>query len=95
MNYALCFISALVTLSAYAVQPVERKLNYQPEGRAFVCINGQNRFTRALYGSHTAYRIETSDRPVFAIYKKRDCRNVQFAVIGVQLDKTDYCEARY
>ena len=41
--------------------------NYRPEGRAFVCENGNNRYTRALYGGPTDYCIETSDRPVFAI----------------------------
>ena len=55
---------------------------YRPEGRAFVCVNGQNRFTRALYGSPTDGRIETSDRPVFAVYKKNNCRNVQFRING-------------
>ena len=99
MNYALCFISALVTLSAYAVQPVERKLNYQPEGRAFVCINGQNRFTRALYGSHTAYRIETSDRPVFAVTDGKWGKNIQFRIVvdgkPLNLDSTEYCKASY
>ena len=99
MNYALFFISALVTLSAYAVQPVERKLNYQPEGRAFVCINGQNRFTRALYGSHTAYRIETSDRPVFAVTDGKWGKNIQFRIIvdgqTINLDSTEYCKASY
>ena len=69
--------------------------NYRPEGRAFVCVNGQNRFTRSLYGNHTDYRIETSDRPVFALYQKGDCRNLAFRINGVPLDATDYCEARY
>lgn len=41
-----------------------RRLQYYPEGEDFVCVNGKNRYTRALYGSHTAYRLETSDRPV-------------------------------
>ena len=68
---------------------------YRPEGRAFVCINGHNRFTRALYGSHTDWRIETSDRPVFAVFQKGDCRHVAFRVNGVNLDDADYCEARY
>ena len=100
MPYALCIIFALLTVvSAVAVEPVERKLNYQPEGRAFVCTNGQNRFTRALYGGHTAYRIETSDRPVFAVTNGKWGRNIQFriAVDGqtVNLDSTDYCKAAY
>ena len=68
---------------------------YRPEGRAFVCVNGQHRFTRALYGSPTEWRVETSDRPVFALYKKKDYHNVQFRVNGVPLDQTDFCEARY
>ncbi len=68
---------------------------YRPEGRAFVCVNGQQRFTRALYGGITDWRVETSDRPVFAIYKKRNCRNIQFRVNGVLLDDAEYCEARY
>ena len=68
---------------------------YRPEGRAFVCVNGHNRYTRALYGSPTEWRVETSDRPVFALYKKNDYRNLQFRVNGVWLDKTDFCEARY
>ena len=68
---------------------------YRPEGRAFVCENGQHRYTRALYGSHSDWRLETSDRPVFAVYKKKACRNVQLRVNGVRLDSTDYCLARY
>ena len=68
---------------------------YRPSGRAFVCSNGQNRYTRALYGGHTEWRVETSDRPVFAIYKKRDCRNVRLRVNGVALDSTSQCDASY
>ena len=94
----VCTFLLLLSLGAVAqlwANSVRQDVGYRPDGRAFVCINGQNRYTRALYGGPTEYRIETSDRPVFAIYKKRDCRNVQFAVNGVRLDKTDYCEARY
>ena len=94
----ICTLLLSLSLGAMAqllANNARQDVGYRPDGRAFVCINGQNRYTRALYGGSTEYRIETSDRPVFAIYKKRDCRNVQFAVNGVQLDKTDYCEARY
>ena len=69
--------------------------NYRPEGQAFVCTNGQNRYTRALYGSHTDWRVETSDRPVFALYKKRDNRNIQLRVNEVALDSTSHCDASY
>ena len=53
---------------------VPRQLQYYPEGDAFVCVNGNNRYTRALYGTNTDYRIETSDRPIFALYKAKNYR---------------------
>ena len=68
---------------------------YFPVDGAFVCENGTNRFTRALYGSHTDWRLETSDRPVFAVVKKGHHRNIRFVVNGVQLDAADYCKAAY
>ena len=74
---------------------VERSQQYFPERGAFVCENGSNRFTRALYGSLTDWRLETSDRPVFAVVKKGRHRNVRFRVNGVALDSTDYCKATY
>lgn len=76
-----------------------RKWQYRPDGQDFVCVNGENRYTRALYGSHDEDRIETSDRPVFVAYKKNDSRNISFRITvdgkTVSLEKTDYCEARY
>ena len=48
---------------------VERQQQYQPRHGIFVCENGTNRYTRALYGSYTDWRLETSDRPVFAVVK--------------------------
>ena len=44
----------------------ERYLQYYPEHGQFVCVNGKNRYTRALYGGYTDYRVETSDVPIFA-----------------------------
>ena len=78
----------------------ERWLQYVPKDDAFVCVNGKNRFTRALYGGYTQYRIETSDRPAFALFlNSRNCRNIQvFATYKgteISLDATDFCEARY
>ncbi len=77
----------------------ERTLRYTPDGNDFVCVNGTQRFTRALYGGYTEYRVETSDRPIFAVYKKRHHRNIRFLALydgkEVQLDETDFCEARY
>lgn len=76
-----------------------RQLQYFPDGEDFVCINGKNRFTRALYGSHTEFRLETSDRPVFASYIKRNCKHIRFTIQTPQgelaLDSLSQCEARY
>ncbi len=92
-------LAVLLSLSEVSARSLERPLNYCPEGRAFVCINGQNRFTRALYGSHTAYRIETSDRPVFAISDGKWAKNIQFRIIvdghALSLDSLDYCKSAY
>lgn len=46
----------------------ERALRYKPEGGDFVIVNGDRLFTRALYGTHTTFRVETGDRPEFALY---------------------------
>ena len=76
-----------------------RQWQYRPDGQDFVCINGSNRYTRALYGSHDEDRIETSDRPVFVAYKSKDSRNISFSLTTggqtLSLEQTDYCEARY
>ena len=76
-----------------------RALQYYPDNGDFVCVNGKNRFTRALYGSHTDYRIETSDVPIFAIFKSKNCRSLRFFItVGnttMPLDSVSYCEARY
>ena len=78
----------------------ERWLQYVPKDDAFFCRNGKNRFTRALYGGYTQYRLETSDRPAFALFlNSRNCRNIQFLATyngkEIALDSTDFCEARY
>lgn len=85
----------------------KRFLQYRPDGEDFVCVNGKNRYTRALYGSHTAFRVETSDRPIFATFEKNNHKNIRFAYISdrnaqsvgsnnaLPLDSATYCEARY
>ncbi|MBM6992382.1 MAG: DUF4450 domain-containing protein [Prevotella sp.] len=101
MKRSFLFISFLGwALTTLAQTVVERKANYRPQGRDFVCVNGQNRYTRALYGGHTVFRLETSDRPVFATFFKRNANmniSLRLRVGGsaVALDSTDYCEARY
>ena len=76
-----------------------RELNYQPDGRDIVCRDGHNRYTRALYGGYTDFRVETSDRPIFATYRSRSCRNIRFwlTINGrkTPLEQTTHAEARY
>ena len=79
---------------------VERSLQYEPGADgSFFCLNGENRYTRALYGSHTDWRLETSDRPIFAVVKKGYHRNIRFVA---EIEGRDYpleevkpCTARY
>lgn len=77
----------------------KRMLQYRPDGDDFVSVNGTNRYTRALYGNHSPFRLETSDRPVFATYDKKNSRNISFRIVmngsELPLDSTAYCEARY
>lgn len=76
-----------------------RQLQYMPDGDSFVSVNGKNRFTRALYGSHSEFRLETSDRPVFASYVKNNSKHIRFVLETAQgsvaLDSTAYCLSRY
>lgn len=77
-----------------------RGLNYIPDGNSFLCVNGVNRYTRALYGGHSAWRLETSDRPIFATYLKNGSRNIRFSLSlpdgrSLPLEELEYCEARY
>ena len=78
---------------------VERRQQYFPERKGFVTINGENRYTRALYGSHTDWRLETSDRPIFAVVKKDHHRNIRFELDyqgkSIPLEKVSFCKAHY
>ena len=73
---------------------------YRPEGRAIVCTDGVHRYTRALYGGPGGYRVETSDRPVFALFlNSRNARNVSLRLEHegrwLALDSTEHCKAVY
>ena len=84
----MVLVALSLSLGAYAGR-------YVPENRAFVCENGQNRFTRALYGGHSDYRLETSDKAIFAIAKKGHHRSLTFEVEGVRLDSAQYTWCSY
>lgn len=58
----------------------ERTVRYQPEGNDIVITNGNKRFTRALYGTNTAFRVEAGDLPEFAMYMPGMGGNLRFAL---------------
>ena len=95
----LCALALSCTLTMGARDIVQRTAHYMPEGNAFVCVNGSSRYTRALYGSTAEWRVETSDRPIFATYKKNQTGNIRFRISYdgqiMWLDEAEYCKASY
>jgi len=97
--YALCFgLSVSVSiLFAQELYPPKLKpgtwhnekarLRYHPEGSDFVIHNGERRFTRALYGTHTAFRVEAGDLPEFALYMPAMGGNLQLGLLDGNNDK--------
>ena len=82
----LLFVS-IAAMGQPCGEATPRTQQYMPEGNAFVCMNGHNRYTRALYGSHSDWRLETSDRPIFAVVKKGYHRNIRLVA---EIDGHDY-----
>ena len=78
----------------------ERTLQYSPVSGGYIASrNGNNLYTRALYGGNTAFRLETSDRPVFAAFHGKDNRNIHFILNidgkRVRLDSIPGCYSLY
>ena len=98
-TFAVVSACMMGMLSSSAQGVMQRTANYHPDGRGFSCVNGNNRYTRALYGSVDEWRLETSDRPIFAIFKKNNHRNIRFVIKcndqAFQLYSVEYCKARY
>ncbi len=65
----------------------ERLMHYRPDGSDFVLVNGKNRFNRALYGTNTAFRVETGDLPEFALYMPGMGGNLKFGLIAGSVSK--------
>lgn len=76
-----------------------RPLRYHPEGSDFVITNGTKKFNRALYGGHTAFRVETGDVPIFALYEPGIAGTLKLGIRTPGGDKwleaLDTVEARY
>ncbi|MBC7889765.1 MAG: DUF4450 domain-containing protein [Ferruginibacter sp.] len=88
-KFAGFFIVFFLTgLMAFAQQPAppqwwhgrERSLHYKPDGNDFICVNGKQRFNRALYGTNTAFRVEAGDLPEFALYMPGMGGNIKFGL---------------
>ncbi|MEO9032881.1 MAG: DUF4450 domain-containing protein [Ginsengibacter sp.] len=85
----LCFVSIAFCFTVNAqtlVTPIlwhnkQRAIHYMPDGKDFVCVNPTRRFNRALYGTHTAFRVEAGDLPEFAMYMPGMGGNFKFGII--------------
>ncbi len=77
----------------------QRVLRYRPEGGDFTIVNGSRRFNRALYGTHTAFRVEAGDLPEFALYMPGMGGNMRFGIIrgnnSQWLIQSKYIKASY
>ncbi|MBK8090311.1 MAG: DUF4450 domain-containing protein [Chitinophagaceae bacterium] len=78
---------------------IERQVRYHPEGNDIVIENGNRRFTRALYGTNTAFRAEAGDLPEFAMYMPGMGGNIKFGLANNDSSKwliyADKITARY
>ena len=94
-----CISSSIFSQSQEYWHGKERILRYHPEGNDFVITNGNRRFTRALYGTHTAFRVEAGDLPEFALYLPGMGGNIKFGLIKNDSSKwlihADTITARY
>lgn len=65
----------------------QRSLRYHPDGTDFVIQDGNRRFTRALYGTNTAFRVEAGDLPEFALYMPGMGGNLKFGLLTGKQNK--------
>ncbi|AXP80147.1 hypothetical protein CJ739_1054 [Mariniflexile rhizosphaerae] len=64
-----------------------RKIHYAPEGESFILKNGSRKFNRALYGTHTGFRVETGDLPEFALYMPGMGGNFKLGIVTKTISK--------
>lgn len=72
---------------------------YKPMGKEIVCVNGKNRFTRAIYGTNTPFRFETSDFPEVGMYMPNLGGSMYFALSNGETSQwiadMEYIESSY
>lgn len=59
---------------------ISTPLRYRPDKGDFVIRNGAEYFNRALYGGHTAFRVDAGDKPEFSLYLPGRGGNVRLGV---------------
>lgn len=74
MMRRICFLCFLLCLLSPA------KAGYVPQHGGIACVNGENRFTRAIYGTNSPFRFETSDFPEIGLYMPNMGGSVCFAL---------------
>ncbi|HYM93411.1 MAG TPA: DUF4450 domain-containing protein, partial [Chitinophagaceae bacterium] len=90
MRFSLFFFSFFISYSLLAQSTGTNKywhnkiqsIHYLPQDGDFVCANGKMRFNRALYGTHTAFRVEAGDLPEFALYMPGMGGNFKFGIVA-------------
>lgn len=77
----------------------ERQLRYTPEEEDFVIVNGDRMYNRALYGTNTAFRIETGDLPEFGLFMPHMGGNIQMGILSGEkslwLNEAEYVKSIY
>jgi hypothetical protein len=78
---------------------IERPLRYRPDGPDFLIENGTANFNRPLYGPHTAFRVDASDRPDFAFHLPGKGGRLQLGFVSAKgsnwLTRAERVIARY
>ena len=73
--------------------------DYVPQNNGIMCVNGKNRFTRAIYGTNSPFRFETSDFPEIGLYMPNMGGSVYFAIQNGEkvkwISKAELVEATY
>ncbi|KAA6315055.1 hypothetical protein EZS27_034430, partial [termite gut metagenome] len=91
----VCFLISFFS----QIQAQERILRYHPDGEDFVIVNGNKKFNRALYGTHSAFRIETGDVPELGFFMPNMGGNMQFGLMATNkslwLNNAQRIESRY
>ncbi|MFV0566752.1 MAG: DUF4450 domain-containing protein [Flavobacteriaceae bacterium] len=76
-----------------------RPFHYTPENESFLLNKGTKKFNRALYGTHTGFRIETGDLPEFALYLPGMGGNFKLGIVtsetGKWLTESDSITTKY